>query len=144
MKLITEKEFRDFIKFRDELNKLILAKTTQMSLLLYDRFPKGEYIDCRFSEENRKLFVEFESYSCGESDYDQFYLPIEFLFYETYPEEYKLIWEEEKRKEKEEKERKDEEKKNEERKKFNIWERKEYERLKLKYDNQILDVRWYI
>lgn len=136
MKTITEKEYRDIIKSHEELIELIILKTTQLSLMLYDAPPKGHFITelDELNEKDGKICVQFESYSCGESDYDTYYLPLEFLFDESYPEKYKLIWEEEKRKEKEEKEqikRMDDEK---HKKALDKWERNQYEYLKLKFE----------
>lgn len=112
MKLITENEYRDILKKHEDLINLIISKTTQLSLMLYNKPPKGDFITelDELDEKDGKICVQFESHSCGESDYDTFYLPIEFLFDESYPEKYKLIWDKEKCKEKEEKERKSKEK----------------------------------
>ena len=134
MKIITEKEYRDFIKFRDELSKLILEKTSQLSLMLYNKLPKGTCYNYDFEEKDGKICVQFESYGCQETNYDTFYLPLEFLFDESYSEKYKLIWEEEKCKEKEEKERKLKEKEEHQKRVMEEYERKEYARLKLKYE----------
>ncbi len=136
MNLITEKEYRNTIKIHEELLELIKSKTTQLSIILYDKSPKGSFITNldELDEKDGKICVQFESYLCGESDYATFYLPLEFLFDESYPEKYKLIWEEEKRKEKEEKERKEKEKQEIENKNHEEFERKEYERLKLKFE----------
>jgi len=138
MKLTTEKKFREILKNSEELVELIESKTIQMSLMLYDRSPKGRFITNldELDEKDGKICVQFESYSCQDTDYATFYLPLEFLFYESYPENYKLIWKEEKRKEKEERKRKDREKKDNEKKRCEIFERKEYEYLKLKYEKK--------
>jgi len=137
MNLITEKEYRNHIKFHEELIELIISKTTQLSLMLYNKPPKGIFTSLDdLDEKDGKICVQFESYLHGESNYDTFHLPIEFLFDESYPEKYKLIWEEEKRKEKEEKERKKKEEKENIEKKIEDFERKIYERLKLKYEFQ--------
>lgn len=136
MNLITEKEFIDFINKRNEINELILAKTAQLSYLLYNRCPDGECYNYDFEIEEGKIIVQFESCHCQETCYDTFYLPLEFLFDETYPEKYKLIHEEEVRKEKEEKIRKENEKKEKDRLKTEEFERKEYERLKIKFEKK--------
>ena len=61
------------------------------------------------------------------------YLPLAFLFDENYPEKYKVIFEEEKRKKEQEKKRKQEEKE----KKMEAFERSEYERLKKKFEGDL-------
>lgn len=68
MKTITEKEYIDFIKFRDELNKLIIEKTSQLSLLLFNRLPHGTCYNYDFDEKDGKLIVQFESDKCRETD----------------------------------------------------------------------------
>ncbi len=137
MNLITEKGYRDFIKFHGELIELIISKTTQLSNMLYGKPPKGDFITDLddLDEKDGKICVQFESYSCGETDYDQFYLPLEFLFDESYPEKYKLIWEEEKRKEKEESDRKNRLEEDHRKEVLENYEKKEYERLKSKFEN---------
>lgn len=137
MKLITEKEYREFVKKRNEINELILAKTVQLSYILYNRCPDGECYNYDFEEEDGKLVVQFESCKCQETDYDTFYLPLEFLFYEHYPEEYKLIHEEEKKKKEEDRIRKDKEEKEKRRLKTEEFEREEYERLKVKFERKV-------
>lgn len=134
MNTITEKEYREYLEFDNKLHKLIEEKTKQLSLIQYNKLPVGVYRDCEFTEENGKLLVEFESYSCGETDYDQFYLPLEFLFDESYPEKYKLIWEEEKCKKKEEEDRKKRLEEDHRKEVLENYERKEYERLKSKFE----------
>lgn len=135
MKTITEKEYRDYLEFDNKLHKLIEEKTKQLSLIIYNKLPKGEYIDCEFTEKNGKLFVEFEYWLCGENCRDQFYLPLQFLFDETYPEKYRLLWNEEKRKINEEKELKKKKEEENRQRVLEEYERSEYERLKLKYED---------
>lgn len=136
MNTITEKEYRDYLDFEDKLHKLIEEKTKQLSLIRYNKLPKGVYRNCELTEVKGKLLVEFESYSCGETDYDQFYLPLEFLFDETYPEKYKLLWEEEKRKIDEEKKLKKIKEEENRQRVLEEYERKEYEKLKLKFEKE--------
>lgn len=142
MNIITEKEYRNLIKSHEELIELIISKTTQLSMLLYNAPPKGHFITNldELDEKDGKICVQFESYSCGESDYDTFYLPLEFLFDESYLEKYKLIWEEEKCKEKEEKDRRKNEEENNRKNILENYERKEYERLKLKFEKSSINL----
>ncbi len=134
MKTITEKEYRDYLELDNKIHKLIEEKTKQLSLIQYGKLPKGVYRDCEFTEKDCKICIQFESYSCGETDYDTFYLPLEFLFDESYPEKYKLIWEEEKRKEKEESDRKNRLEEDHRKEVLENYEKKEYERLKSKFE----------
>lgn len=133
MKLITEKEYRDFVNKRNEINELILVKTAQLSYILYGRCPEGECCDYDFEEKDGKLVVQFSSYKCQEVDYDTFYLPLEFLFDEEYPERYKLIHEEEMKEKEKERIRKENEEKERKRLRTEKFEKVEYERLKLIY-----------
>ncbi len=134
MKSITKEEFESFIKKRKEIDELILAKTAELSMITYNRLPKGDCFEHDFIEENGKICIQFVYSHCSDSDYDTFYLPIEFLFDETYPEKYKLMYEEEQKKSEEEKLRKKLEKEELNKKKCEIFERKEYERLKAKFE----------
>lgn len=134
MKLITEKEYRDFVKKRDEINELILAKTVQLSLILYNQSPIGTCYNYGFEEENGKIIVQFEYCQCQETCYDTFYLPLEFLYDESYPDKYKIIHEDEMKKKEEERIKKEKEDKEKKRLKTEKFEKEEYERLKLKFE----------
>lgn len=138
MNTITEKEYRDILNKHKELIELIISTTTRLSLMLYNKPPKGDFITDldELDEEDGKICVQFKSWSCGESDYSTFYLPLEFLFDETYPEKYKLICEEEKRKEKEEKIKIELLKKENEKLRTEAFEIREFERLKLKFEKK--------
>lgn len=137
MDIITEKEYRRIIKQYNQLVDLILAKTEQLALIERGRRPRGTCDEIDFEEKDGKLLVEFERYYCGESGYESYYLPLEFLFDENYPEKYKVIFEEEKRKKEQEKKRKQEEKIKKEVELMEAFERSEYERLKKKFEGDI-------
>jgi len=134
MNIISEEEYRKVLKRYDEIIKLIIAKTTELALIQWGRVPTGECVETDFSEEDGKLIVYFESYSCGESDYDTYHLPLEFLFDENYPEKYKVMFKEEQRKKKEEKIQKKAENQRKEKERIELFDRHEYERLKTKYE----------
>ncbi len=136
MKLITEKEYRNFVEQRKRINELILFKTVQLALIQYKKVPKGDVVDYDFEESDRKLIVQYQSYSCGDTDIETYYLPLEFLFDESYPEKYKLIWQEEKRKKEEEGIKSMNEKAEKRKQEHEAYERNEYERLKLKFENK--------
>lgn len=103
MKSITKEDYEKFKNLRTELNQLIIEKTSDMCLIMYDRLPYGECLHDGFVEENNRIFVQFENYECQDIEYDTFELPLEFLFDESYPEKFKLIWEDKKIKKYEEK-----------------------------------------
>ena len=133
MDTITEEQYRKVLKQHDEIVELIIAKTTQLALIQRGRVPTGECCETDFSEEDGRLMVQFESCSCGEPDCDTYYLPLEFLFDENYPEKYKVIFEEEQRKKAKEKKRKATEDRKKEREEIESFDKREYERLKAKY-----------
>jgi len=136
MNVITEKEYRDILNKHEELIELITSKTKELSLTIYNKLPKGDFITNldELDEEDGKICVQFKSYSCGESDYDTFYLPLEFLFDETYPEKYKVIYQREQHIILKEKELKWKEKVENQKKVLEEYEKKEYEKLKLKFE----------
>lgn len=136
MKTIKEEEYRTILEQYDGIVKLIIEKTIQLALIQYGRAPIGKCDLTEFEEEDDKLVVYFESYSCGESDYDTFHLPLEFLFDENYPEKYKVIFKEEQRKKKEEKIEKEREKRRKEEQRIESYDKREYKRLKAKYENE--------
>jgi hypothetical protein len=138
MQTITKDEYINFLILRNELHDLIIRKTTVLSFIMYNRAPKGDCIEDTFDfdrlNEQDRLLVQFVSCTCGEQDYDNFYLPIEFLIDESYPEKYKIIYAEEQRKKEEQKIKEKERIENNIKEGHERFERKEYERLKLKYE----------
>ena len=134
MKTIKEEEYRTILKQYDEIIKLIIEKTIQLAFIQRGRAPIGKCDITKFVEEHGELVVYFESYSCGESDYDSFHLPLEFLFDENYPEKYKVIFKEEQRRKKEEKIRKKAEEQRKAKETMESYDKREYERLKAKYE----------
>ena len=136
MNSITKEEYRKILKQYDDIVKLIIAKTIELAFIQWGRAPIGECDITEFEEKDGELIVYFESYSCGESDYDTFHLPLEFLFDENYPEKYKVIFKEEQRKKKEEKIEKEREKRRKEEERIESYDKREYKRLKVKYENE--------
>ena len=136
MDTITEEQYRKVLKQYDEIVKLIIAKTTQLALIQWRNVPKGECNETDFSEEDGKLIVQFESYSCGEPDFDTYYLPLEFLFDENYPEKYKVLFKEEQRKKEKEKTRKIAEDQKMKEEEIESFDKREYERLKAKFEGK--------
>jgi len=136
METITEKEYRNILNKHEELIELITSKTKELSLIVYNKLPKGDFITNldELDEKDGKICVQFKSYSCGESDYDTFYLPLEFLFDETYPEKYKVIYQREQHIILKEKELKWKEIVENQKKVLEEYEKKEYEKLKLKFE----------
>jgi len=136
MKLITEKEYRNILNKHEELIELITSKTKQLSLIIYNKLPKGDFITNldELDEKDGKICVRFESYSCGEPNYDTYYLPLEFLFDESYPEKYKVIYQREQHIIQKEKELKWKEIVEKQKKVLEEYEKKEYEKLKLKFE----------
>ncbi len=143
MDFITKEEYFNFLKTNDDLCNLINKKTVELCRILYDRCPTGVY---QSSEQDFEIYkdgcilVNYESWSCGELCYDQFELPLEFLFDVNYPEEYKKIHEENVRIREEEKLRKKKENEESNRKKLEEFERKEYIRLKNKYGKEDISI----
>lgn len=138
MKSISKEDYLKFIETRDELCNLILEKTKELSLIMYGRPPIGYCYDRDFFDLNAydQLFIQYESSSCQDTNYDSFNLPLEFLTDESFPEKYKLAYAEKKRRDEEQKIKMKLMKKLEDQKNREIFEMKEYERLKLKYDNK--------
>lgn len=134
MKSISLDEFNKFISLREEIKKLIIKKTIELSLIINGRYPEGILSDDDFEVSNGKICVQFEYSSCDDNDYQTFQLPVEFLYDESYPQKYKSIYEEEQRKILEEKEKKCILKEEQKKKKANEFEQKEYERLKKKFE----------
>lgn len=139
MNVITEEQYRDIIKQYNELTEFIIEKTRQLALIQYGEYPQGYCNETDFEEENNKLMVQFEYYACGESCYDTYYLPLEFLFDESYPEKYKIIYEKEKLQKTKDKIQKEKDKQEKDKQLKNEHELQEYERLKMKFEPKYYD-----
>ena len=133
METLTEKEYKDILEKNDELVKLIIEKTREMAFIAHGRYPEGVCDETDFEEKDGKLMVQFETWYCQESNYETYYLPLEFLFDEKYPEKYAKIFKKEKE-EKIKRQREDElafkKRLSEETERCDVM---EYERLKAKF-----------
>jgi hypothetical protein len=118
----------------DELVDLIISRTKEMANILYGRDPAGTCCETDFDvKDDGTLLVQFETYYCGDSDTDSYYLPLEFLFSEDYRKNYKSLIEKE-RYEKEQAELQRSIKREEEKLKAEEeYDIAEYERLRKKY-----------
>jgi hypothetical protein len=136
IKLITREELNSFLKTQEHIEELIELKTIELAKILHDREPIGEICEIDIEEspfESGCIFVEFEEYSCGESCRDQYNLPFEFLYNDTYPVHYKYLHGEKQRKLNEQIEMmRQEDKERKERENQEYW-KKQYERLKKIY-----------
>ena len=135
-KLITKEELDSFLKQQEHICKLIELKTIELAKILHNRKPIGEICELDIGESEFKpgyIFVEFEEYSCGESNRDQYNLPLEFLYNEKYPVHYKYLHGEKRRKLKEQKAMKKQEDKKRKARDLEYSERSEYLRLRKKY-----------
>ena len=138
IELITKEELDSFLKQQEHICKLIELKTIELAKILHNRKPIGEICELDIGESEFKpgyIFVEFEEYSCGESNRDQYNLPLEFLYNEKYPVHYKYLHGEKRRKLKEQKEEMRREDSEREERETESYDRREYERLRKKYGN---------
>lgn len=136
IKLITKMELDDFLKMQEHIEELIELKTIELAKILYDREPIGEICAVEITEsefESGCIHVLYEIYSCGESCYDSYELPFEFLYNEKYPIHYKYLHGEKQRKLNEQIEMMIQEDKERKEREFEDYERKEFLRLKKIY-----------
>lgn len=134
MNVITPEKYKSIMDQHEELVNLIIDKTRQMALIQRGAYPSGTVGETDFEERDGKLMVQFEKYYCGDDDGDTYYLTYDALYDEHYLENYKSIFEEEKRKVEAEKLLKKIEEEQEKIKQRDDRDRTEYERLKNKYD----------
>lgn len=131
---LTRDEYETFVKLQDKFYECQKQSAIEIFVMRYNREPKGEF--CGDSEvyDIDQYMVQFESYSCGECDYDTVYVPIPYLHDELYREHYGEYLENEARRQKEHKEeekRRVEVVRAEEKEMRDL---SEYERLKKKYE----------
>lgn len=138
MNVIKYTEYLDIIKQRDDSIQLILEKANEFAFII-GRSPIGECTETDFEIEDGKFFVQFESRSCGESDYDTYMLPMEFIFDEDYPKKYAKIHKDEQLKKENERLNKEKESNRLKTKQMKKYDRREYARLKKKYENDSED-----
>ena len=137
IKLITEKEFEDFLIMQNHIFELVALKTAELAMIEKGRVPFGEVCEFDLEESPYKkgcIFVEFETDNGYDQCLDQYDLPFEFLYDSEYPAKYKEIHDEEQQRLKVVAECHKEQRIKEERKAWELHERTEYERLKEIYD----------
>lgn len=136
IKLITKMELDDFLKTQERIDELIELKTIELAKILHNREPIGEICELDIEESSFEpgcIHVSYVEYSCGESNYDSYDLPFEFLYNEKYPIHYKYLHGEKQRKLNEQIEMmRQEDRERKEREDDAYW-RKQYARLKKKY-----------
>lgn len=128
---ITETIYLEYKKLKNELEKLVIEKANEISIMKYNHGVfENDYKFDEYYEEKDQIHVQFEKYECGDVDYNVYTFPIEFLWDSNILEKIKNEFEEEKRKIEEERKKKEQER-NE---RYEIFERNEYERLRKKYE----------
>jgi hypothetical protein len=133
MNVITPEKYKSIMDQHDELIELVIDKTRQMALIQRGAYPSGTVHETDFEERDGKLVVQFERYYCGDTDCDTYYLPYDALYDEHYLENYKSVYEEEKRNAEAEKLLKKIEEEQEKIKQQYDRDRTEYNRLKTKF-----------
>jgi len=137
---ISKEYYETVMQQHDEIVDLIINKAEEMAMIQYDRPPIGTCCETDFDERDGKLLVQFEERYCGDSDYDTYHVPLEFLFDPDYAEKYKVIWAEEQRKKEEERILRESKKKvYKVVKHTEEYDQQEYRRLKIKYEGIIVD-----
>ena len=134
MNTITKEYYNTVMRQHAEIVDLVLERATTMALIQYGRHPIGTCGETDFDEEDGKLLVQFEEYWCGESNYDTYRVPIEYLFDPDWVEKYEVfLVEDAKRREEEKIQRKKRERVYHVVENTEEWDLQEYERLKAKY-----------
>ena len=135
-KLITKMELDEFLKMQEHIDELIEVKTIELAKILHNREPIGEICVTEIKESEFEagcIHISYEKYSCGESWYDSYELPFEFLYNEKYPIHYKYLHGEKQRKLNKQLEMMRQEDIEREERELENYDRREFLRLKEKY-----------
>ena len=130
---MTNDEYKTYVRLQAKFNECILRCAIEISLMEYKREPKGEFCDDYELYDGDRYMVQFETYRCGESDYDTVYVPIMYIHDEGYREYYGKHLENMRKAKEEAKELGKQRTEYVNNLRNEITERAEYERLKIKY-----------
>ena len=130
---LTKNEYERFVELQSKFINCLEQCAIEISLMQYKRRPVGEFRDDYEIYDDDKYMVQFETYSCGESDIDTVYVPIMYMHDEGYREYYGKHLESVKRAKEETRELEKQRTEYVNNIRNEISERAEYKRLKIKY-----------
>lgn len=87
---MTKNEYNNYIQLNKNFDRSLVACAQEISQISNGRELIGEFTgDTDLWDVDSTYLVEFENYSCCESNYDSVYVPIEYIYDEGYREYYK-------------------------------------------------------
>lgn len=131
---MTKDEYETFVRLEDTFYACLERCGIEIFLMQYKREPEGEFcFDCGLYDED-KYMVQFETYSCGESNRDTVYVPILYIHDKQYRDDYGAYLENKRREQEAAKEAEKQRVKDARAEARETNDREEYERLKKKYE----------
>jgi hypothetical protein len=84
-----ESDYKCFIRIHDEFKSVLVGCAQEISMISNGRELIGTWNEDVDLWNEGVYLVQFESYSCGDSDYDSVNVPVEYIYDEEYREYYK-------------------------------------------------------
>ena len=130
---MTKDEYKTFMRLQDMFSDCLERCGIEIFLMEHNRKPVGEFCEeYELYEFDDRYMVQFETYSCGESDRDTVYVPVMYIHDSGYREYYNTLLEKRKREKEVHKEAEKQKTKDDNDKAMETYDRAEYERLKKK------------
>ena len=130
---ITENEYKTYVKLQSKFIGCLERCAVEISLLKCKREPSGEFCEDYDLYDKGGYLAQFETHSCGEYDSDQIYVPIVYLYGESFRHNYNVYLEKKRRDEADAKELETRRTEYVDTLRSEIFERAEYERLCKKF-----------
>ena len=88
---MTKDEYETFIKLQDKFSTCLEQYGIEIFTMQYNHKPKGEFCDDPELNTDDRYMVQFETWSCGESDRDTVYVPKEYIYDKGYRDYYSKL-----------------------------------------------------
>ena len=131
---LTKDEYETFTKLQDKFCACLEQCGIEIFVMQHNQGPGGKFCSDYEVYDTDKYMVQFETWSCGESDRDTIYVPIRYIYDEGYREYYDKHLENENCRKEARKEAETQRLKDARAEEKEIHDRAEYERLKKKYE----------
>lgn len=86
---MTKNEYETHKQLHTKLESVLISCAHEISMVTNNRKLVGEFSGDLDMYPDGRYLVQFESFSCGEVDYDSVWIPVEYLYDTTYRKYYK-------------------------------------------------------
>jgi len=90
-KYMSKEAYDEFVRAKDEFKVVLLTCAQEICQISKSRDLRGEWDEDIDMWDDWRYLVQFESYSCGDTDYDSVYVPLAYICDEAYRSEYRKV-----------------------------------------------------